>query len=61
MNPIVDKAIYEKISSQYGTIPHYDIDEQHVKIPAVGLLNNADGKDGPWAMPAYTTNRLLCL
>jgi len=44
MNPIVDKAIYEKISSQYGTIPHYDIDEQHVKIPAGWLIEQCGWK-----------------
>lgn len=44
MNPIVDKAIYEKISSRYGAIPHYDIDEQHVKIPAGWLIEQCGWK-----------------
>ena len=44
MNPIVDKAIYENISSRYGTIPHYDIDEQHVKIPAGWLIEQCGWK-----------------
>ncbi len=44
MNPIVDKAVYGKISSHYGTVPHYDIDEQHVKIPAGWLIEQCGWK-----------------
>lgn len=44
MNPIVDREIYCKLLSHYGTLPHYDIDERHVKIPAGWLIEQCGWK-----------------
>lgn len=44
MNPIVDREIYNRLLPHYGTLPHYDIDEQHVKIPAGWLIEQCGWK-----------------
>lgn len=44
MNPIVDRGVYERIASSYESLPHYDIDEQHVKIPAGWLIEQCGWK-----------------
>lgn len=44
MNPVVDNCVFERISSQYPAMPHYKVDEQHVKIPAAWLIEQCGWK-----------------
>ncbi len=44
MNPVVDRSQYEQLSAHYERIPHYDIDEKHVKIPAGWMIEQCGWK-----------------
>ena len=44
MNPIVDKAKYEELASQYTNMPHYTIDAEHEKIPAGWMIDQCGWK-----------------
>ena len=44
MNPIVSRAKYESLASQYDTMPHYVIDDDHVKIPAGWMIDQCGWK-----------------
>lgn len=44
MNPIVRKELFEEIQQKYIDVPHYTIDEQHVKIPAAWLIEQCGWK-----------------
>ncbi len=40
-NPIVERAVYERISAEFSNVPFFDVDVSHVKIPAAWLIENA--------------------
>ena len=44
MNPIVERAIYEALAAEYANMPHYDIDGNHVKIPAGWMIEQCGWK-----------------
>ncbi len=44
MNPIVSREKFEAIATQYETVPHYDIDAEHVKIPAGWMIDQCGWK-----------------
>ena len=44
MNPIVEKAKYEELASQYLGMPHYTIDAEHEKIPAGWMIDQCGWK-----------------
>ncbi len=44
MNPVVERSLYEHIAGQYDHVPHYDVDESHVKIPAAWLIDQCGWK-----------------
>ena len=44
MNPIVGRAKYEELARQYEGMPHYDIDDGHVKIPAGWMIDQCGWK-----------------
>ncbi|MBQ0020586.1 MAG: UDP-N-acetylmuramate dehydrogenase [Bacteroidales bacterium] len=44
MNPVVERCVYELLAKQYADMPHYDVDENHVKIPAGWLIDRAGWK-----------------
>lgn len=44
MNPIVDKEKYEDLLAQYPTMPHYLVDDSHVKIPAGWMIDQCGWK-----------------
>lgn len=44
MNPIVEKAKYEELASQYLGMPHYMIDAEHEKIPAGWMIDQCGWK-----------------
>lgn len=45
-NPIIEKSAYEMLLTQYPTLPHYGVDDTHVKIPAAWMLDNLCGFKG---------------
>ncbi|MCF0198630.1 MAG: UDP-N-acetylmuramate dehydrogenase [Bacteroidaceae bacterium] len=44
MNPVVPRAHYEALAAQYPAMPHYDVDEQRVKIPAGWMIEQCGWK-----------------
>ena len=44
MNPIVSREKYEQLTAQYDGMPHYDIDAEHVKIPAGWMIDQCGWK-----------------
>lgn len=44
MNPIVLREKYEALAAQYPTMPHYEIDSEHVKIPAGWMIEQCGWK-----------------
>jgi len=44
MNPIVSRETYEQLARQYAGMPHYDVDDDHVKIPAGWMIDQCGWK-----------------
>ena len=44
MNPIVDRKKYESLAEKYEGMPHYEIDADHVKIPAGWMIDQCGWK-----------------
>lgn len=44
MNPVVSRAKYEQLLAQYPTMPHYNIDADHEKIPAGWMIDQCGWK-----------------
>lgn len=44
MNPVVERSVYDRILADYPTVPHYDVDAAHVKIPAGWLIEQCGWK-----------------
>ena len=44
MNPIVTKDKYETLAAQYPTMPHYEVDGSHEKIPAGWMIEQCGWK-----------------
>ena len=44
MNPIVDRKTYKQLAKQYEKMPHYDVDDDHVKIPAGWMIDQCGWK-----------------
>ena len=44
MNPIVGREKYEQLAAQYERMPHYEVDDGHVKIPAGWMIDQCGWK-----------------
>ena len=44
MNPVVPRAKYEELAALYEGMPHYDVDDAHVKIPAGWMIEQCGWK-----------------
>ncbi len=44
MNPIVSRAVYERLAAQYAGMPHYVVDDEHIKIPAGWMIEQCGWK-----------------
>lgn len=44
MNPIVERERYNKLVEQYPDMPHYDVDDERVKIPAGWMIDRCGWK-----------------
>ena len=44
MNPIVSRQQYELLAVQYQGMPHYEVDPDHVKIPAGWMIDQCGWK-----------------
>ena len=44
MNPIVTREKYESLAAQYEKMPHFEVDADHVKIPAGWMIDQCGWK-----------------
>ena len=44
MNPVVSREKYKQLAGQYEGMPHYDVDDAHVKIPAGWMIDQCGWK-----------------
>ena len=44
MNPIIPRSTFERIARDYPQAPHYDVDADHVKIPAGWMIEQCGWK-----------------
>lgn len=44
MNPIVPRTQYEALAAHYPGVPHYEVDDDHVKIPAGWMIDQCGWK-----------------
>lgn len=44
MNPVVERSVYEQLAAQYEGMPHYVVDENHIKIPAGWMIEQCGWK-----------------
>ena len=44
MNPIVNRGKYEQLAALYPGMPHYEVDKDHVKIPAGWMMDQCGWK-----------------
>lgn len=44
MNPIIGRSQFEALLKRYPTMPHYEVDEDHVKVPAGWLIEQSGWK-----------------
>jgi UDP-N-acetylmuramate dehydrogenase len=43
-NPIVERTVFERLQQAYPEAPHYDVDEQRVKVPAGWMIEQCGWK-----------------
>lgn len=61
VNPVVERNVYERILSDNPTMPHYDVDEAHVKIPAGWLIEQCGWKGRSLGRAAVYDKQALVL
>lgn len=44
MNPVVPRMLYESLLAKYPDMPHYQVDEEWVKIPAAWMIDRCGWK-----------------
>ena len=44
MNPVVERDCFNRLKAQYPTMPHYEVDGGHVKIPAGWMIEQCGWK-----------------
>jgi len=61
-NPFVTKEKYEKIAAEYPDVPHFEMPDGKVKIPAAWMIdqcgwkNYREGNVGVWSQPLVIIN-----
>lgn len=44
MNPVVERSVFDRLFNKYPEMPHYEVDANHVKIPAGWLIEQSGWK-----------------
>ncbi len=61
MNPVVPRSQYEALLCQYPGMPHYSVDEAHVKIPAGWMIEQCGWKGRSEGRAAVHNRQALVL
>ncbi|MGB2273907.1 MAG: UDP-N-acetylmuramate dehydrogenase [Flavicella sp.] len=60
-NPVVPKSLFEEIKKNHPNIPHYEVSETEIKIPAGWLIENAGFKGKRYGNTGAHKNQALVL
>ena len=61
MNPVIPTEQYEKLKSSYPDMPHYVVDNMHVKVPAGWLIDRCGWKGKSFGGAAVYEKQCLVL
>ena len=61
MNPIISRQQYEQLLVTYNDMPHYVIDEEHVKVPAAWMIDRCGWKGQHLGRAGVHTKQALVL
>lgn len=61
MNPIIPRARFEELKKEHPSIPHYDVDENLVKVPAGWLIEQCGWKGKSLGPAAVYSKQALVL
>lgn len=61
MNPIVSREKYEELLKQYPSMPHYNVDAEHEKIPAGWMIEQCGWKGKSLGRAGVHVNQALVL
>lgn len=61
MNPVVSRVQFEALQRQYPSMPHYDVDEARVKIPAGWMIDRCGWKGKALGSAAVHDKQALVL
>ena len=61
MNPIIRRSQYENLLETEPDMPHYDVDETHVKVPAAWLIDRCGWKGRQLGRAGVHTKQALVL
>lgn len=61
MNPVVSRMKYEELSALYPDIPHYPVDQDHIKIPAGWMIDQCGWKGKALGRAGVHTKQALVL
>jgi len=60
-NPVIEKVLYQNLLVQYPAMPHYPVNDEHVKVPAGWLIEQAGWKGRKWETCAVHDRQALVL
>ncbi len=61
MNPVVEKSVYEEWIRRYPDMPHYEVDTEHVKVPAGWMIDRCGWKGRSLGRAAVHDKQALVL
>lgn len=61
MNPLVSRAKFDELATQYADIPHYVVDADHIKIPAGWMIEQCGWKGRSLGRVAVHSRQALVL
>jgi UDP-N-acetylenolpyruvoylglucosamine reductase len=61
MNPVINRVQYDHLLKEYPQMPHYRIDDEHVKIPAAWMIEQCGWKGRTWGGAGVHDKQCLVL
>ena len=61
MNPVISRTHFDVLKKVHPSIPHYDVDENHVKVPAGWLIEQCGWKGKSLGPAAVYSKQALVL
>lgn len=61
MNPVIHREQFKVLLEAYPQMPHYEVDEEHVKIPAAWMIDQCGWKGKSWGRAGVHDKQALVL